>query len=355
MNPPTRPGCSVPRDGSADLLLNATVGGRGQFRIASILTALLAIAAVASAHTNSNIDRTFTVADGGRLVIDADRGDVEITPGASGRVEIHLIRVIRSGSKSESEEILKRFEVQFSQEQTAVSVKLRYHDGALNFFHWMDVADVRFVVRVPRRFNLDVHTSGGAIDVGELQGTVKGRTSGGAIKLGQIDGTVDIDTSGGAIDVAGATSRLTAHTSGGGIRIGSAGADVEARSSGGSIAINHAVGSVLARTSGGGIQIEGAGGPIDATTSGGSVSVRLTSQPRGETRLTTSGGGISLALAADASAEVDAHASGGDIDSEIALTVSGSQERSSLRGSINRGGPRLLLRTSGGDIRLKKL
>jgi len=39
----------------------------------------------------------------------------------------------------------------------------------------------------------------------------------------------------------------------------------------------------------------------------------------------------------------------------LALTVSGSQNPSSLRGSINHGGPRLLLRTSGGDIRLTKI
>ena len=333
---------------------SATVARGRQFRTAVVLMTLLGVAAAARA-ANNDIDRSFTVSDGGRLSIDADRGDVEIRPGGSGRVEIHLIRTIRSSRKADIDEILKRFEVQFSQPQGGVSVQLRYHDSVLNFLHWMDLAEVRFVVTVPRRFNLDVHTSGGAINVGDLEGMVKGRTSGGAIKLGQIGGTVDIETSGGAIEVAGASSRLVAHTSGGGIRIDSAGAEVEARSSGGSIAINHAAGSVLARTSGGGIRIEGAGGPIDAITSGGSVSVRFTSQPRGETRLSSSGGGISVAMAADASAEVDAHASGGDIESEMPLTVSGSQERSSLRGSINHGGPRLLLRTSGGDIRLTKI
>jgi hypothetical protein len=328
---------------------------RKPLRTAIVVTCLLALATTAGAATNSNIDRSFAVSDGGRLVIDADRGDIEIRPGGSGRVEVHVARAIRGDRKGEVDEILKRFDVQFSQQQNVVSVQLRYHDSALDFFHWTDVAAVRFVVTVPRRFNVDVHTSGGDIEIASLEGAVKGRTSGGSIKLGQIGGTVDIDTSGGDIEVAGATSRLIARTSGGGIRIDQAGGGVEARSSGGSIAIRHAAGLVLARTSGGGIEIENSGGPIDATTSGGSLSVRFSSQPLGESRLTASGGGISVALWGNASADVDAHASGGDIESEMPLTVSGSQERSSLHGRINGGGPRLLLRSSGGDIRLTRI
>lgn len=64
--------------------------------------------------------------------------------------------------------------------------------------------DIRLIV--PSRFNVDVRTGGGGIDIDDLEGNVLAQTSGGGIDVGYIrNGSVDVRTSGGGIEVAGST------------------------------------------------------------------------------------------------------------------------------------------------------
>ena len=69
----------------------------------------------------------------------------------------------------------------------------------------------------------------------------------------------------------------------------------------------------------------------------------------------TSGGNIVVSLAPNVSVDVDAHTSGGDVDTDVPVTLLGKQDDSSIQGKINGGGPKLVLRSSGGNIRLRKL
>ena len=52
--------------------------------------------------------------------------------------------------------------------------------------------------------------------------------------------------------------------------------------------------------------------------------------------------------------DLDAHASGGGVSSDVPITVQGKQDEDSLVGKINGGGPKLVLRSSGGGVRVKK-
>ena len=52
---------------------------------------------------------------------------------------------------------------------------------------------------------------------------------------------------------------------------------------------------------------------------------------------------------------LDAETSAGSVSSDLPVTVSGIKDRGSLQGTINSGGPRLVLRSSGGGIRINKL
>ena len=114
-------------------------------------------------------------------------------------------------------------------------------------------------------------------------------------------------------------------------------------------------GDLYAHTSGGSITIDEAAGTIDAETSGGSIHARMSQQPRADSRLSTSGGSIILSVAGGVGVDLDAHTSGGDVESDIPITVLGRQSDSELSGKINGGGPRLVLRSSGGGIHVKRM
>ena len=81
---------------------------------------------------------------------------------------------------------------------------------------------------------------------------------------------------------------------------------------------------------------------VDLHTSGGS-------------RLQTSGGSVVVFLAETIGVDVDAQTSGGRVTTELPVTVQGEQSTTTLQATINAGGPKLILRTSGGDIRVGKL
>ncbi|MEA2235891.1 MAG: hypothetical protein QOC81_615 [Thermoanaerobaculia bacterium] len=318
------------------------------------LAAVLGLASISAAHAaiDSPIHRNFNVQAGGTITIDADVGDIRVTSGAS-NVSVDVIRRARTSSQSRADELFKDLDVTFSQAQNDVRVHARYNHPT-SWFHWNTDLEVRFVVNVPAQYSVDLTTSGGDITVSDLGGRARVHTSGGDVSLGRIAGLVDAYTSGGDVSVTGTRSAATLSTSGGDIKVGEAMGSLSAKTSGGSIEVRHAAADLKTHTSGGSIEIGDAGGAIDASTSGGSITARLSQQPRGDSRLSTSGGGITIHVAPHVALDIDAHTSGGDVASDVPVTILGKQNDSSLNGKLNGGGPRLVLRSSGGDIRLEK-
>ena len=309
-------------------------------RIALVALFLIATAAYA---VETPTHRTFNVASGGTLTIDTDVGNIRVDTGGSG-VTIDVTQRTRVSNR--------RLELTFDQQQNDVTVRGKLEPTS-RWFNWSD-DEANFVVTVPARYNVNLKTSGGDIRVGNLQGQANVRTSGGGIQLGNVGGQVVAYTSGGDVSLEGSSANVDLNTSGGGIRIGDVNGSVTAKTSGGSIEIRRAAGDLLARTSGGGITIGEADGTVDAQSSGGSIKAQLAHQPRADSRLSTSGGGITVSIAPNVSVDLDAHTSGGDVDTDVPVTLLGRQDDSSLQGKINGGGPKLFLRSSGGNIHIKR-
>lgn len=307
------------------------------------LTLLLAVSALGA---DDVIKRGFNVAPGGTLRLDADIGSVKVVTGGTG-VAVEIIREAR-GRKGD--ELLREHEIKFQQSGNDVIITSELED---RWDRWFRNYEVQWNIRVPSRYNLDVRTSGGSIELADIGGTVDARTSGGSIKTGRLDGVAELKTSGGSIVVGGASANVVAHTSGGSITIGDTTGPVEARTSGGSIRLARIGGEIVARTSGGGIRIDDAMDTVDASTSGGSIHASLSRQPKGDSRLSTSGGGVTLEIANSIAVELDARSSGGGVHSDVPITVQGTQDNDTLRGQINGGGPKMVLRSSGGGIRVR--
>lgn len=298
------------------------------------------------------IKRGFNVADGGTLHLDGAYGDIRIVTGGTGVA----IEVIRDADGRRGERRMAEHKITFEQRGNDVVIDSDFDGDRVRWFSWDgDDYDVQWNIRVPDRYNVDVSTSGGKIEIDEIDGTVDARTSGGGIRTGRLGGKSTLKTSGGSITVDGASAELLAHTSGGSISIGDTTGPVEAKTSGGSIKLARINGSVVARTSGGGIRIEDAAGSVDARTSGGSIHAQISRQPNGDSTLSTSGGGVIVTLAPSIAVDLDAHASGGGVSSDVPVTVQGRQDDDSIRGKINGGGPTLKLRSSGGGVRVKSL
>ncbi len=324
--------------------------------ISLLATAFLAGSWDAQASIEDHINKSFNVAPGGNLVVDVDRGSIEVRSVEGTIVAVDVVRRADDFRRAKGEETLHRHQVELTQQGSDVRVSSRSQPESRWFWFWRGGRlSVRYVISVPKHYHADLRTAGGSISVSDLEGNVKVRTSGGSLRLGKINGPVWGRTSGGSITLEGCRQTADVETSGGSLNIGDVEGAVVARTSGGAIRIKQAKGDVTARTSGGSISVDEVFGKIDASTSGGSISARLARQPEGDCRLRTSGGSITVRMAETIAVNLDARTSGGRVSTDLPVTLQGELKKTSLIAKLNGGGPALLLHTSGGNVRIQKL
>ena len=332
--------------------------GFGRFQIMPLLQGLLfAGVTIADAAVESHIERSFQVTPGGHLMVDSDRGAIEVRTADSDHVDVKIERKVKKNGKWTIEEVLDDFAITFDQNDDGVTIRAKHDREILR--QWSrerNRLQVNFLITVPQRYNVDLKTAGGSISVEELEGAVRSQTAGGGLRFGSIKGPVWGRTSGGSVKLEGTQGDAQLKTSGGGITIGSVAGTVEAITSGGSIRVDKVAGSINAKTSGGGITVEEVMGDITAKTSGGSIKAYISRQPQGDCSLQTSGGNVTAYLVEDIALDVDAQTTGGRVSTDIPVTtvVQGKMSKSKLRGTLNGGGPLLKLRTSGGSVHLRK-
>ncbi len=306
------------------------------------------------ASAQGDIQRTFSVQPGGRLVMDVEPGSIEVRTAGHSQIVVNVYRKVERAGDSRAEEILSQPKVNFEQQGNDLIIRAKFRGE--DFRRWRrNGLQTRYIVSIPTVFNVDLKTSGGGVRVDDLRGEVRVKTSGGGLQFGKIDGPIFGNTSGGGISLAGGNGKVEIKTSGGGIDIGSGAGELSAETSGGGIEIEDFVGDVFVRTSGGAIKANRIEGAIDASTSGGPIVASLRSQPKKDSQLHTSGGGITVELEESLALNIEAEASGGHVVTELPVTVYGELRNHSLRGTLNGGGQTLVLQASGGSIQLRKL
>jgi hypothetical protein len=205
--------------------------------------------------------------------------------------ETVLIEVDISGKNEDD------MEVSFKNNADNVTIKGDFDRSGFGF--GSNQIRVSYKVTVPQNYNVNLDTSGGSIEIENLKGEVDAHTSGGSISLEDMEGDVDIKTSGGSLDLDNIIGKINAHTS------------------------------------------------------GGSIKLKLPTNPTKDSKVKTSGGSITAYLAKDVAVNLSAKTSGGRVSSEF--TVNGTTKKRSIVGTINGGGPELVLKTSGGSVRIKEI
>jgi DUF4097 and DUF4098 domain-containing protein YvlB len=256
------------------------------------------------------LTQSFNVPPGGVFSIEADTGSAHVEPCDSNEVRVEVVRQVVADTRREADEKLKRLRVRFAQSGPDVKV-----DSA--FRGQMSDLQLLFRVRLPRGCNLVVRTAAGHVTVEGLRGAADVETAAGSLRFTDVRGSILGRTLAGNVTVADAEG------------------PVNVRTSGGSINVARVTGTLNLRTGGGGIRVDEPAGAVSATAGGGNVEV---------------------CLRPSASFEVDAETSAGRVVAEFppGARMQGAAE-ASLRAVVGDGGPLLRLRTSGGDIFLRRL
>ena len=247
---------------------------------------------------------------------------------------------------------------------------------------------------------VEIENGGGKVRVDDVGGSVNIETGGDSIDVGTVGGDLKLETGGGNISIGSVKGQIQAETGGGNVMVLSGGMGVVIEAGGGNVEIKHCGGRVKASTGGGSINLGDIAGPADIETGGGSIrltsakgrvganagagSIELYGVPsarvetgaggitvkfintgaeRSDSMLETAAGDITVYIAADVAISVRASVdlgNGHHITSDfpdIHIASEGNQwgpRTLNAEGKLNGGGPLLKLRTTTGDICIKR-
>lgn len=243
---------------------------------------------------------------GRTLRVRSDVGAVRVRPTEEGQVTCRVRVRVYTRNEAEAHKRLQRFSITAQPVKDGVLLTGRVERSTRNRRSYS--LNVEFEVHVPRRYNVNLQTQGGEIEVGKLDGEVHGVTAGGNISVEDVTGKVEVETAGGSIYLGNVGNRLRARTAGGSIQVGDVHGDARLLTSGGSIIGGRIEGAVKAQTAGGDILLRGATGQVEAETAGGQIRI---GESGGSVQAQTAGGSV---LVYGARGLVDVRTAGGSID-----------------------------------------
>ena len=267
-------------------------------------------------------EKKYSVEMGETLLVEFISADIKVRSWDENEVQL-----IVKGSNS----INDKFEFEFSYEDGVVKA---IAEKKSDWSSWSWSNDFSLIVKVPNKFNLNLKTSGGDVEIKNTSGEIVIKTSGGDIELKNSQGSLSAKTSGGDVEVTNFIGDAAIKTSGGDIEVKNIDGAIEAKTSGGDIEINSSNGKVMAGTSGGDIDLkyDGKNFGVDLYTSGGTISVKLPN---------------------DFAADVTLKTSGGSINNKFTNSNAREISKSKYVGKYNKGGADFTAKTSGGSIYVK--
>ncbi|MCI0450095.1 MAG: DUF4097 domain-containing protein [Chlorobi bacterium] len=266
-------------------------------------------------------EKTLQTEPGKELITSLIAGGVTVTTWAN-----HEVNVKVYGNDEAEEKVI------FIAENTGSGVKVEGKKKESGNFKNLTL---RVEIMVPESYNVKLFSSGGSLEVTNLNGKIEANTSGGSIKLENTEGNIE------------------AYTAGGNISIEKSRGDITASTSGGKILIFDFSGNVDASTAGGDINLTGSDGKIDASTAGGNIRLDYSGKNMG-IDLSTLGGNITATLPSDFNADADIGTLAGKVRCDFAPVETKNKIYSYVKAKFNGGGEAFKCTTSAGNITITK-
>jgi hypothetical protein len=277
----------------------------------ALVGAIALLAPIAAAAPHNVWERTFDLHARPSLTVQANDGSVHVSTWERKSIQVRVsTRGWNIGTNG----------VEIVDRQDGDDVHVTAHEPQRWFSFDIGNRSVTIEVFMPRDADLAVSSGDGNLDIGALRGNVRLHSGDGTIQAIGLAGIANIETGDGRIVVADFDGTLDAHTGDGSM-------ELDGRFDG--------------------LRLSSGDGPVRA-------SARAGSRMKSDWEVRTGDGSVTLRVPADLHATIDAHTGDGGIDVGLPVEVSGRFGRSTLHGTINGGGPTLLLRTGDGSIRIEK-
>lgn len=201
-----------------------------------------------------------------RIKVESAEGNIEVRGAAQPEISYRIVKRVSAGSQEVARRVFAEYPVRVRRAGYQVHLSVASDgDGGIHADYQVTVPKGSTVV--------ELETRAGAINVTDVDGTVHAATAGGAIDMDRIGGAVEAQTAGGGITLGTIGGRLRAQTAGGSIRLTAGGGDAYLATAGGNIDVGKVERSLRTETAGGNITIGRAGGDVTAETAGGNLTI----------------------------------------------------------------------------------
>lgn len=298
--------------------------------------AVLLCAALAGRARAEEYSKTYAVSSRANVQVDAQWGAVRVTTSPGSNVEFHVM--YDKGDWASAPPIESR------QDGNVVALRALAEEDSnghswwtsWGWWGWGSYHNHRLMidVRMPRDADLQLQTTNGAIDVSSVSGAISIHTRNGRVSAHQLSGTIDIGSTNGGIELDTLQGTLSVHTTNG------------------HISANRLDGRCAMSTTNGGLQVAGRFEALDVSSTNGGVMARAESGSRmaSSWSIRTTNGRVDLALPADLKADLNVNTNNGRIRLDLPVVLQGYEDRGMLRGTLNGGGPEMIVRTTNAGI-----
>jgi len=204
---------------------------------------------------------------GMRLIVNADPGNIRIFTDASSKFVSYSVRVEADARDPGAKQFVRDFKL--AAWRTRQNIALH---GTLPWKTFRGQFRVNYEIHIPRRFNVEVHTLRGKIELQDVDGQVDLFTEGGSITVGSVGGAEASSHSSRGSEESFA-ARLK--TMGGHIAIGDVNGTLQATTEGGHITTGNIAGEAILHTGGGQIHTGRISGTATLDTGGGNITAWL--------------------------------------------------------------------------------
>ncbi len=273
------------------------------------------------------IEESFNVDRGDDLIVNISHADVTILTGSGNRAEIEV--TLDSNNMRKATERFEDMEWRVYKEGDAIHIEADQLRG-----NWNVDMDIDVLISIPATFDIDLETSHGDVELGDLNGSLRLLTSHGDVEMGEIAGSaIWIKSSHGDIEAVQLRSDQ--------VEVQTSHADIE-------------VGAIYSKrfdasTSHADVEIDYLEGESSISTSHGDISVHLVGDSAAS--FVTQHGDVDLYVDSDIEADFDLR--GADVNMSRTLRLSGRIDDDRIEGTVNGGGRTIKARTTHGSVSVR--
>jgi hypothetical protein len=272
------------------------------------------VLAQAAQDTNpESFQRSFPMNAGGTLVVENRKGTIHITGSDTNQIVVNVRKIFDGGTDKEHQEWMAETKVSFDSMPNHLNVRVDYPDW--NCVFCVNVTDeVELEIAVPRATNVELDGNRPDMAISSIDGDIRISSNRSAIAIRSTEGAIRIETNRGDVKLSDVAIK-------GRLELTSNRADavIEAKSMAGNADLETERGSIVVRMpSTVGVDLDYAGG--------------RRADFHCDFPVTTNGNGAEL----------------NDVSGRV------GRDGARISGTVNQGGPRMILRTERGTISLEK-